>query len=77
MANLEPNPKAQKSSPARHGVDAVRGSWLDDHTFAVERRILGHGEVQRWTLAFDGDKVDIKFASTGGATAELHGEAAE
>jgi hypothetical protein len=41
----------------------------------VERRILGHGEMQRWTLAFDGNKVDVNFESTDGAKAELHGEA--
>lgn len=67
----------RKSAPGAHGIDAVKGSWLDDHTFVAERRILGHGETQKWTLAFDGDKVNVKFESTDGATAELHGEAAE
>jgi CubicO group peptidase (beta-lactamase class C family) len=69
----------QKSSK-RYGVDAVKGSWLDDHTFQVERRILGHGETEKWTLAFDGekgDKVDVKFESSDGQNAELHGEREE
>ena len=66
-----------RKSPARYGVNAVKGSWLDDHTFMVERRILGHGETQRWTLAFDGKKVNVKFESTDGAEVELHGEADE
>jgi CubicO group peptidase (beta-lactamase class C family) len=66
-----------RKSPARYGVNAVKGSWLDDRTFVVERRILGHGETQRWTLTFDGKKVDISFESTDGAKAELHGEADE
>ena len=43
-----------RKSSAPYGVNAVKGSWLDDHTFEVERRILGHGETQKWTLAFDG-----------------------
>ena len=43
----------------------------------VERRILGHGEMQRWTLAFDGKKVDVNFESTDGAKEVLHGEADE
>jgi hypothetical protein len=60
---------------ARDGVDAVKGSWLDDHTFVVERRILGHGETQKRTLAFDGKKVDVNFENTDGAWVELHGEA--
>jgi CubicO group peptidase (beta-lactamase class C family) len=58
-------------------IDAVKGSWLDDHTFVVERRILGHGETQKWTLAFDGKKVDVTFESTDGAKADLHGETDE
>jgi CubicO group peptidase (beta-lactamase class C family) len=60
-----------------YGIDAVKGSWLDDHTFVVERRILGHGETQKWTLAFDGKKVDVTFESTDGAKADLHGETDE
>jgi hypothetical protein len=66
-----------RKSSARYGVNAVKGSWLDDHTFMVERRILGHGETQRWTLAFDGGKVDVKFEDTDGVTADLHGETDE
>jgi hypothetical protein len=66
----------QKSS-APYGVNAVKGSWLDDHTFEVERRILGHGETQKWTLAFDGKKVDVIFESTDGAKINLHGETDE
>jgi CubicO group peptidase (beta-lactamase class C family) len=66
-----------RKASARYGIDAVKGSWLDDHTFVVERRILGHGETQRWTLAFDGGKVDVKYEDTDGGSAESHGEAAE
>ena len=63
--------------PSRRGVDAVKGTWLDDHTLVVDRRILGHGETERWTTTFDGDKVDIKFESTDGGKASLHGQAVE
>src|SRR3984957_4376700 len=66
-----------RKGSARYGIDAVKGSWLDDHTFVVERRILGHGEMQRWTLGFDGKKVNVKFESTDGAKVELHGETNE
>jgi hypothetical protein len=31
--------------------------------------------MQRWTLAFDGKKGNVKFESTDGAEMELHGEA--
>jgi hypothetical protein len=66
-----------RKSSAPYGVNAVKGSWLDDHTFEVERRILGHGETQKWTLAFDGKKVDVTFERTDGAKVNLHGEADE
>jgi hypothetical protein len=65
------------SSPTSYGIDAVKGSWLDDHTFVVERRILGHAETQKWTLAFDGKKVAVTFESTDGAKVDLHGETDE
>ena len=66
-----------RKSSAPYGVNAVKGSWLDDHTFEVERRILGHGETQKWTLDFDGKKVDVTFESTDGAKVNLHGETDE
>jgi CubicO group peptidase (beta-lactamase class C family) len=67
----------RKSAPTPYGVDAVKGSWLDDHTFVVDRRILGHGETQKWTLAFTGKTVDVTFESTDGAKVKLHGETEE
>jgi hypothetical protein len=60
--------------PAPNGINACRGRWLNEHTFALERRILGHSETQTWTLAFDGNKVNVSFANTDGAKIELHGE---
>jgi len=60
---------SEASTP--YGINAVKGSWLDDHTFAVERPILGQGETQKWTLAFDRKKVDVIFESTDGANADL------
>jgi CubicO group peptidase (beta-lactamase class C family) len=66
-----------RKSSAPYGVDAVKGSWLDDHTFVVERRILGHADTQKWTLAFTGKTVDVTFESTDGANVKLHGEADE
>jgi hypothetical protein len=45
----------RKSPPAFYGVNAAKGRWVNEHTFAVERRILGHGETETWTLNFDGN----------------------
>jgi len=64
----------RKSPPAPYGINASRGRWLNERTFAIERRILGHSETQTWTLAFDGNKVNVSFENTDGTKAELHGE---
>jgi len=64
----------RKSPPAPYGINAARGRWLNEHAFAVERRILGHSETQVWTLTFDGKKVSVAFENTDGTKAELHGE---
>jgi hypothetical protein len=61
------------SPPASYGVDAVKGRWVNAHTFVIERRVLGHGETQSLALTFDGKKVDASFEDTDGFTAELHG----
>jgi CubicO group peptidase (beta-lactamase class C family) len=64
----------RKSPPAAYGINAAKGRWLNEHTFAVERRILGHSETQTWTLTFDGNQVKVAFGNTDGTKAELHGE---
>jgi hypothetical protein len=61
----------------RYGFNATKGYWFNDHTFAVERRILGHSETQLWRLRFDGTKVDFRFADTDGTKAELSGETSD
>lgn len=67
----------RKSPPALYGINAARGRWTNDHTFTMERRILGHGETQTWALTFDGDKVTVNFENTDGTKAELHGVMSE
>jgi len=67
----------RKSPPAGYGINAARGRWTSEHTFVMERRILGHSETQTWALTFDGDKVTVNFENTDGFKAELHGETSE
>jgi CubicO group peptidase (beta-lactamase class C family) len=67
----------RKSPPALYGINAARGRWINEHTFEMERRILGHGETQIWALTFEGDKVTVNFEDTDGVKAELHGEMRE
>lgn len=64
----------RRSPPASYGINAARGRWTSEHTFVMERRILGHSETQTWALTFDGDKVTVNFQNTDGFRAELHGE---
>jgi hypothetical protein len=62
------------SAPAAYGINAAKGRWLNAHTFAVERRILGHSDTETWTLTFDGNQVRVAYENTDGAKADLHGE---
>ena len=67
----------RKSPPALYGINAAKGRWINERTFAMERRILGRGEIQTWSLTFDGDKVTVNFENTDGFKTELHGEMSE
>jgi len=50
---------------------------LDQRTHIVmERRILGRGEIQTWSLTFDGDKVTVN-SKYRRHKAELRGEMSE
>ena len=46
-------------------VNAVKGTWVDDHTFVVDWRFLGlaNSPEERWTLTFDGEKLDVRVNS--------------
>jgi hypothetical protein len=67
----------RKSPPALYGINAAKGRWINEHTFEMERRILGHSETQTWALDFHGDRVTVNFENTDGYKAELHGEIVE
>lgn len=67
----------RKSPPALYGINAAKGRWISERTFAMERRILGRGEIQTWSLTFEGDKVTVNFENTDGFKAEMRGEMTE
>ncbi len=58
-------------------INAVKGRWTGEHTFVLERRILGHGETQTWSLAFEGKNVTVNFENTDGFKANFRGEMSE
>jgi hypothetical protein len=43
----------------------------------MESRVLGRGEIQTWTLSFNGNKVTVNFENTDGFKAEVRGEVSE
>jgi CubicO group peptidase (beta-lactamase class C family) len=50
----------QKGDLAPAGLSAAKGSWSNDHTFVLNRMILGAGFAeQKYTLWFDGDNVNV------------------
>ena len=62
----------RKGELTRHGlagwlegvprVNAVKGTWQDDHTFVIDRLVLGQGvPAEGWTLTFDGEKVNVRI----------------
>jgi CubicO group peptidase (beta-lactamase class C family) len=65
------------SGPTPLGIFALKGRWVSEHTFAVERRFLGHGETQSWMLTFVGKSVDVSFEDTNGYKVKMHGEQVE
>jgi hypothetical protein len=67
----------RRSPPAAYGINAARGRWINEHTFAIDRRILGHAETETWALTFYGDKVTVSFENTDGFRAEFHGKCSE
>jgi hypothetical protein len=37
----------RRSPPAPYGINAARGRWTSEHTFVMERRILGTAKPRR------------------------------
>ena len=43
------------------GSTRFKGTWQDDHTFVIDRLVLGLGQAaERWTLTFDGSKLNVR-----------------
>jgi CubicO group peptidase (beta-lactamase class C family) len=64
----------RKGEPTHHGFDerfegvprvnAVKGTWQDDHRFVIDRLVLGLGlPAVRSTLTFDGEKLNVRVKS--------------
>ena len=59
-------------------VNAVKGTWVDDHTFVVDWRVLGlaNSPEERWTLTFDGEKLNVCVKFGAGPEISIDGNTA-
>jgi hypothetical protein len=57
-------------------VNAVKGIWVDDHTFVVDWRVLGLANFaeERWTLTFDGEKLNFQTKLLDGSEMSIGAE---
>jgi hypothetical protein len=56
-------------------VNAVKGTWRDDHTFVIDRLVLGQGgPAERGTLTFDGEKLNLRTKSRERLEISIDGE---
>jgi CubicO group peptidase (beta-lactamase class C family) len=50
----------RKAEPTATGVSAVKGAWINSHTFQIDRLNIGASDLaQQWTLWFDGETLTI------------------
>ena len=56
------------------GINAIKGSWLDDHTFVMNWLILGQGPAHLNTFTFDGDKLNWRVAFADGSEISIDGK---
>jgi hypothetical protein len=57
----------RKGSDTPYGPLAVKGRWLDDQIFEVERLNIGASELARkWILWFDGDRLQLRGRNSAG-----------
>jgi len=63
-------------SPRVHVVNAVKGTWVGDDTFVVDWRVLGlaNSPEERWTLTFDGEKLNVRVNSGTGPEISVDGK---
>jgi hypothetical protein len=65
----------RKGTETPFGPLAVKGRWLDDHVFEVERINIGASEkARKWTLSFDGDKLNLRGRNFEGTDVAIDSE---
>ena len=52
---------------------AMKGSWIDGTTFAIDVQFIGQGEERNWRLTFAGDKLTFKSRGRYGKDVTIEG----
>ena len=59
---------------AIRGINAVKGTWIDDHSFVMDWLILGQGPAHLNTFTFNGDKLNWRVAFPDGSEISIDGK---
>jgi len=57
------------------GVIALKGTWLNDHEFTMDLRLVGGDSDHKWVLSFDGDRPRLRGKDGDGREVSVDGEA--
>jgi CubicO group peptidase (beta-lactamase class C family) len=55
------------------GVMAMKGTWQDSHTIAIELRLVGGDTDRTWLLSFDGTKASLRGKDRSGGDIQVVG----
>jgi hypothetical protein len=64
----------RKTELTASGARAVKGTWLDQHTFAIDVQYLGAGEQRKWVLSFNSGRVNFQGKNRQGCEISIDGE---
>jgi hypothetical protein len=56
------------------GVLALKGTWLNDHAFAIDLRLVGGDSDHGWVLSLDGEKPRLRGKDEKGRDVSVDGE---
>ncbi len=66
--------KTAQSHPWQpYAYRAMKGSWTDATTFAIDVQFIGQGEERNWRLTFDGDRLMLKTRGRYGKEVTVEG----
>ncbi len=63
----------RKSEPTAYGVIAAKGTWLDSRTFLFNLLAPGADRYLKWTLSFDGEKLNLRGKNRDGRDVSIDG----